>query len=132
MSVPRGRTFLGHDGRTITRGSVEEEQLLSHVLRLARLKGWCAFHVRYSQGVLQGSHTPRLGPHDDATGWPDLVLVKPSIGILFRELKRERQHPTHDQERWGDVLTRAGGDWAVWKPSDEDRILAELGQRVQP
>ena len=123
MRKPR----ITRDGRQVVLGSIDEETLLSHVLHLARFGGWCAIHCRYSQGVLQGAHTPRQGTHDDASGWPDLVLVKPGVGILYRELKREKGRLDPNQKRWGETLRAAGGNWDVWRPSDEHRIRSELG-----
>lgn len=49
-------------------------------------------------------------------GWPDLVIF--GSAVLWRELKREGEDPTADQRRVGRVITRAGGDWAVWRPCD--------------
>src|SRR5262245_18953965 len=121
------RVFRVRDSRQIVLGSIAEETHLSHVLRLVRRAGACALHIRYSQGVLQGAHGPRSSDHDDASGFPDLLIVQPNAGLLFRELKRERGRLDNNQRRWGELLTSAGADWSVWKPSDEDRILAELG-----
>lgn len=50
-------------------------------------------------------------------GWPDSVIVGPH-GVLFRELKRQTQHPTAVQRQWLAALTAAGQDVAVWRPSD--------------
>lgn len=61
------------------------------------------FHVRNSIG--------------SERGWPDWVITGPR-GALFRELKSERGVLSPDQRRVGSMLTRAGLDWAVWKPRD--------------
>ena len=64
---------------------------------------------------LWGYHAPdsrRAEP-----GWPDWVIVGPR-GFMFRELKAERGRVTPDQRRVGNILLKAGADWAVWKPSD--------------
>jgi hypothetical protein len=50
-------------------------------------------------------------------GWPDLVIIGPRK-VLYRELKSERGALTPDQRRVGSLLTRAGCDWAVWRPRD--------------
>lgn len=66
--------------------------------------GLLAFHVRDSRRS--------WGP-----GFPDLVIAGPG-GVLFREAKNERNSLSPDQRRWGSVLTRAGADWAPWRPRD--------------
>ena len=108
------------------RGSIAEDELLSHVLRLVRTAGRCAFHIRYSQGVLQGAHGPRSSDHDDASGIPDLVIVGGGE-ILYRELKTERGRVDPAQRRWGTTLLENSGNYGIWRPSDEARIRAELG-----
>jgi hypothetical protein len=66
-------------------------------------------------------------------GWPDLWIAGPG-GILYRELKREGGGPTPDQRRVGRVITRAGGDWAMWLPSDllDGTVDAELRAIAAP
>lgn len=130
LDVRKPRT--ARDSRQIVLGSIDEEAFLAHVLVLARQAGCCVIHCRYSQGVLQGAHTLRNSDHDDASGWPDLILAGPTedVGILFRELKREKGRVDPNQRRWGERLRAAGGNWDVWRPSDEDRICAEIGLRV--
>lgn len=49
-------------------------------------------------------------------GWPDLVIV--GARILYRELKSESGIVSAEQRRVGSRLTRAGADWAVWRPRD--------------
>src|SRR5215469_3352029 len=50
------------------------------------------------------------------SGFPDLVLAGPG-GVLFRELKRQDKKPTAAQQEWLTVLTQAGQDAGVWRPS---------------
>ncbi len=69
---------------------------------LAELGLW-GYHTRHSIGA--------------ARGWPDWVLLGPS-GCLFRELKSERGMLTAGQRHVGSMLTRAGLNWAVWRPRD--------------
>ena len=49
-------------------------------------------------------------------GFPDWCLVGPG-GVMFRELKRQRQQPTPAQDEWLCTLTEAGADAEVWRPS---------------
>jgi|HubBroStandDraft_6_1064221.scaffolds.fasta_scaffold28613_4 hypothetical protein len=59
-------------------------------------------------------------------GWPDWVIF--GTAILFRELKSERGTLKPDQEMVRDKILAAGGDWALWRPSDllSRRIHREL------
>jgi hypothetical protein len=50
-------------------------------------------------------------------GFPDWVFAGPR-GVLWRELKREKEKPTPTQQRWLTALSEAGQDAAVWRPSD--------------
>ena len=60
-------------------------------------------------------------------GFPDWVIAGPG-GVLWRELKREGKHPTEEQDAWLCMLTDAGEDADVWRPSDlySGRIAREL------
>jgi hypothetical protein len=59
-------------------------------------------------------------------GFPDSVII--GSGILFRELKSRDGVLKPEQRRWGSRIERAGGDWAVWRPSDllDGTILNQL------
>jgi hypothetical protein len=48
-------------------------------------------------------------------GWPDWVIIGP-CGILYRELKTERGTLTPEQRDVGARITKAGGNWSVWRP----------------
>ncbi len=86
--------------------AMKEDELLTNVLELAKIKGWGAYHVRNSRaGVVQGD-----------TGFPDLVLVRKRL--LFVELKTELGVISPDQEKWAKWLRIAGHVVRYWRPSD--------------
>jgi hypothetical protein len=95
--------------------AVMAEQDLERIVRfLCHYRRLPAFHVINSRRRVT------------LAGWPDWVIVGTSV--LFRELKRERGKPTAEQLALGERITAAGGDWAIWRPSDlkSGRIEAEL------
>jgi hypothetical protein len=79
------------------------DSLDAHVRKLMGDLGLWGFHVADA----------RRSP----AGWPDWVILG-GAGSLFRELKSERGQLSIDQRRVGSMLTRAGLDWAVWRPRD--------------
>ena len=60
-------------------------------------------------------------------GWPDWTIIGPRK-VIFRELKSEYGRVTPEQQRVGDMLTRTGQSWRVWRPSDQlsGQIAREL------
>jgi hypothetical protein len=66
-------------------------------------------------------------------GFPDLVLLGPG-GILYRELKRQDERPSHVQSGWGQALLDAGCNWAIWRPLDllTGQIRTELSALTIP
>jgi hypothetical protein len=58
------------------------------------------------------SHTPLR----DRRGFPDWEIW--GTKIIHRELKSMRGLLSVDQRRVGSLITAAGGDWAVWRPTD--------------
>ena len=69
-------------------------------------------------------------PHDSrrsVSGWPDLALCG-RRGLILRELKTATGRLSRAQRQWGERLTTAGADWAVWRPADltSGRITREL------
>jgi hypothetical protein len=89
------------------------DSLDAHVRRLIADTGCWGYHTRNSKGC--------------AKGMPDWLIVG-RTGILFRELKREAGVLTAEQREVGERITRAGGNWKVWRPSDllSGRIAREL------
>ena len=96
-------------------------------MRLARLYGWCGFHIRYSQASTRGVHTLARHGHMDGWGFPDWIFVSPERRrLMFRELKTEVGRVSAHQRWWHDVLRFAGLDVAVWRPSMLDRIARDF------
>ena len=82
----------------------------AHVRKLIADLGLFGYHPRNSKG--------------SQAGWPDWVIIGRG-GILYRELKSEHGSLSPDQRHVGDLITKAGGNWRVWRPRDLlDRTIA--------
>ena len=90
-----------------------EQAFQSDVMRVAKLLGWLCYHTFDSRR--------------SASGFPDLVLVRERV--LFRELKVGKNKLSQSQELWRDSIMDAGGDWAEWRETDMDDIVADLSRR---
>ena len=99
---------------------MSEDQLLRQVRTLARSLGYHTYHPLQSRG--------------SEPGWPDLVIAGHGH-VLFRELKREQGRTTPAQDTWLALLTAAGHDTGIWRPTDllHGVIHAQLrAPRTQP
>lgn len=107
---------------------LSESQFRAVVVEMASLRGWRAFFVENSTREIVRASGARVRVRNinlGGRGFPDLVLVRERI--LYRELKRE--HDTHtpaEQHEWGAAIARAGGDFAIWRPRDWQKIEEEL------
>ena len=90
-----------------------EKAFQSDVMRVAKMLGWLCYHTFDSRR--------------SASGFPDLVLVRERV--LFRELKVGKNKLSPTQELWRDSIMGAGGDWAEWRETDMDDIVADLSRR---
>lgn len=95
-----------------------EAQLQNHVQQLLDAGGWTWHHETDSR--------------KSKAGFPDLVMVHPQHGVLWRELKTEKGRLRPDQTRWLDSLHSAGEDADVWRPRDvvSGRIREELLTKI--
>lgn len=103
--------------------AMSEEQLLSKVtLGTRREPGICK---QLGLGWIHHRRSEMTNP-----GWPDLVVKAPAgrAGVMFRELKKQKEKPTQDQWEWLDALSAAGMDADWWRPSDYlcGRVAREL------
>lgn len=96
-----------------------EADWMKQVIDLAHMCGWMVAHFRTSRTASGGYSTAVAA---DGKGFPDLTLARNGV-VMFRELKTDKGRLTDDQERWGLVLDDL---WDVWRPSDFDRVKAEL------
>jgi hypothetical protein len=88
------------------------DSLDAHVCKLIDDLGLWSWHNR--------------NPIGSRKGWPDRVIF--GTGILYRELKSECGTLKPDQKMVRDKILAAGGNWALWTPTDllSGRIAAEL------
>ena len=96
---------------------MKEKDFQAQVIRIAKALGWLIYHTYDSR---------RSEP-----GFPDLVMVR-GDRILYRELKTEKGRLTPHQKIWGEKLSEAGADYAVWRPSMKDEIESELSDLCPP
>ena len=88
-----------------------EKQLQAAVLKLAKLRGWMAYHTYDSR--------------KSQAGFPDLVLVRPP-DLLFVELKSEKGVVSLAQEDWLLRLQNASVmRTRLWRPRDWTSGLIE-------
>ncbi len=83
----------------------------------AAMEAWLEEQVRSACKALRlrRYHTHRA-QHSPA-GFPDDVIVGPTR-MIYRELKRQKEKPSPDQQEWLDDLARVGQDVGVWRPMD--------------
>jgi hypothetical protein len=104
-------------GGVAARVEPTEREFMQQVFGIARDFGWSVYHP----------HLSKFG----ASGWPDLVLVKPPQ-LLFAELKTGSNKPTPSQQRWLDLLRAVPSvEVYLWRPSDMQHI-AEVLSRGKP
>lgn len=80
-----------------------ERDLQQAVIDLCRPLGLYAYHTHDSRQC--------------ESGFPDLVVIGPG-GVLWRELKAEHGRTSPQQQEVLALLTAAGQDAAIWRPSD--------------
>lgn len=92
-----------------------EKQFQTQIVMVAKANGWMVYHTYDSR---------RSEP-----GFPDLVLVRDRV--LYREIKTDTGRVSKAQQEWGDVLTKAGADFAIWRPRDLKSIVSELSTKKE-
>jgi len=102
---------------------MNETELKSIVINLARRKGWLIHHDLPAKSAAGRWATHVQGD----VGFPDLVLVSPHYGqCLFVELKSEKGRTTSSQDNWLGALALAGVESHVVRPSDLEFITERL------
>ena len=107
-------------------GAESEDHFETRVMRMAKLFGWCGYHIRYSAASVRGIHTFARDGHACGYGFPDWLFVKPGHPPKYRELKTEHGHMSRHQVYWHRLLEATGADVAVWRPSMTEGIAAEF------
>lgn len=105
-------------------GRGPEAAFQAQVIELAHTFGWMVQHTRAAK---QGDRW--LTPIAGDVGFPDLVLVHPSRGILFVELKSPKGALSDAQYEWSRAIRDAGGEWKLWRPKDLDAIQRRLSKK---
>ena len=90
-----------------------EKQFQTQVVMVAKANGWIVYHT--------------YDARRSAPGFPDLVLVRDRV--IYRELKTDTGRVSQAQQEWGDALTKAGADFAIWRPRDRKAIIKELTRK---
>lgn len=93
--------------------TLTEKQFQQAVVQEARSCGWRVFHPYHMQR--------------SAFGYPDLTLVHREHGVLFLEIKREKDGRVSDhQHAWINDLQIAGARARIVRPCDHQWITAVL------
>jgi hypothetical protein len=98
-------------------------ELQAKIIELGHMFGWTIAHFRSVKTARGGYITPVAA---DGKGFPDLLLVHPSAGVIFREIKGQYEPMREDQIKWQQRLLEAGADHAVWRPKDWPTIVGTL------
>lgn len=105
--------------------SERERDWQRFIINLAHTLGWRVAHFRTAQNQRGQWLTPVAA---DGAGFPDLVLVRDRI--IYAELKTNTGKIGPAQTAWGQALTRAGGEYYVWRPKDAKQVQAVLARRL--
>lgn len=108
--------------------NISEKNFQKVVVEMAQRMGWIVAHFGVAYTPSGHALTPT---RYDAEGFPDLVLVHQTRGVLFRELKSQRGLIRAAQEVWIRTLQAAGANADIWRPSDIQRIDRELREKKE-
>lgn len=97
---------------------ITEKEFQNAVVELAKWTGWLVYHPLPAQNVRGHWRTPTLGD----VGFPDLVLVHHSKGLIFAELKSRIGKLSEAQQRWITTIRMSGHEAYVWRPADLPEI----------
>jgi hypothetical protein len=97
---------------------ISEKAFQSHITGLAEHLGYRWFHC----------YNSRRSP----AGFLDLVLAKARRGVIYAELKREGEQPAQAQLEWLMVLSYAGAESYLWRPSMWGQIVKVLTSEERP
>jgi hypothetical protein len=111
--------------------AVSEEEYARTVKGWATFGGYCGYHVRYSEAVVEGVHTMRQTGHSDAHGMYDWLFARPGSPLVIAELKGPSGRVRPDQERWGNLLRQTEGTPLVLvsRPTDSAELRQILTNR---
>jgi VRR-NUC domain len=99
---------------------VTEAELQAAVMDLARRYGWITYHVPDSRRVT-------------ARGCPDLIMINEAQArVMFAELKAPKGKLRPEQTFWIGVLTAAGIEVHVWRPSDLAEVIPKILRPIKP
>jgi len=102
-----------------------EREWKRQVLALAQLYNWKTASFGNTVKIVRGKEGYKTIPDKDATGFPDLILVRGQM-IIFAELKLDKKSKlTEAQQEWLEMLRRVGSKQiivAVWRPQDIEAI----------
>lgn len=93
------------------------------VIELAHRNGWLVYHAVPAQVRPGVWRTTYAGDR----GFPDLMMVHPTRGGLFAELKTDKGKVTPEQQQWLDTLREAGYEAYCWRPAVLPLIAQRLG-----
>lgn len=100
---------------------MSENEFLKQVLAIAKMRGWLVYHA------LPAMKNERWATHFQGdAGFPDLVLVHATGGVVFAELKAGRNKLTVDQMRWRRHLLEADYEHYIWYPEDMQQVIDRL------
>ena len=85
-----------------------------NVIDAARKSGRKVMHIRPAR-TKKGWRTPIQG---DGVGWPDLVMLHPTLGGIAAELKTGKGKVAPAQEMWLSLFGAVGFRTFVWRPAD--------------
>jgi hypothetical protein len=96
-----------------------EEEFSRFVKARAHVHRWNGWHVRDSEGVMEGVHTLRLDGFTEAKGVPDWYFWHEERHQHFwAELKGASGHLSGDQKREITSMRRGGETVFTWWPRD--------------
>ena len=105
-----------------------EAEFQKAVITLAKLHRWKVMHTQPAQIRPGRWITPNTGDQ----GFPDLVMVHPTRGTIFVELKAPKGVVSDAQWEWINTLEDAGQEVHVWRPKDLDKISQRLAWGPDP